>query len=924
MDIYLTVSDRENSQPIYRGTISLKGSAVNDRPELSNIDLLQGAVQYQPYTITYEQLLAASDVEDIDSNTITFNITQLNSGSLSKNGQPVTIGETLALGEELTWTSHSADATVPAFTVQANDGESVSRQEVAVNVSVAKTSPQKVGDELQVNTYTEQGQKEPSITGLADGGYLVTWQSNEQDGSDWGIYGQRYDSKDNPVGDEFLINTYTNTNQVRPSVASLSDGGFVVSWESYEQDGDVEGIFAQQYNRDGNPVGNEFPVHTQTRSLQRRPAIASLTDGGYVITWQSYYVDGNGEAIVGQRYDGEGNPIGSNFQVNTYTESGQVISSATGLENGGFVVTWLSTNQDGDSWGIYGQMYDREGNPVGNEFQVNTYTDSTQGYPSVTNLSDGGFVVTWYSNGQDGSGSGIYGQKYDSAGNLVGNEFQINTYTTGSQSFPSVSSLPNGGFVVTWQSNGQDGDSLGIYGQAFDSKGNFLGGEFPVNNYTAGIQTLPEVATLSNGDFVITWQSEQQDGSEEGIYLQRFTVASPQIPDNSWVNQLGTASPDEAYGVTVDQAGNVYLAGTTQASLDGNTNASGIDATNQADPFLTKYDASGNKLWTIQPGTTGFDYFTDIALDQAGNVYTVGYDDGAGAVLGDIKLAKYDSNGQEIFNKLFRGNNLEWSRDIAIDKSGNIYIAGVAIGDNDQALVAKFDSDGELTWQREFGTDQDESARSVIVDEVGNVYVAGTTTGSLDGNTNAGETDVFLTKFSNVGEQLWTQQLGTPEVDGGSIQFRKDVHLARDGEGSIYLAGTTEGDLNGNTNAGRQDAFVVKFDDQGQEIWTRQLGTANDDKAWGITVDDQDVINLTGETVGSLNNQPALGKEDVFVVSFDKNGNQLQTQLLGTPESDKVNDIFIDRSNNIYLAGRTTGSLGGDHSGDRDAWVAKN
>ena len=126
-------------------------------------------------------------------------------------------------------------------------------------------------------------------------------------------------------------------------------------------------------------------------------------------------------------------PVGSEFRANTYTSSDQIFSSVTALNDGGFVVTWSSDGQDGSGYGIYGQRYAADGTPVGSEFRANTYTTSDQIYSSVTALNDGGFVVTWSSFGQDGSGWGIYGQRYAADGTPVGGEFRANTYTSSDQ-----------------------------------------------------------------------------------------------------------------------------------------------------------------------------------------------------------------------------------------------------------------------------------------------------------------------------------------------------------------------------------------------------------------------------------------------------------------------------------------------------------
>jgi hypothetical protein len=160
--------------------------------------------------------------------------------------------------------------------------------------------------------------------------------------------------------------------------------------------------------------------------------------------------------------------------VNTWTTGSQRFPSIASLSNGGFVVVWDSWGQDGSGWGVYGQRFDANGNKVGSEFQVNTWTTNNQGIPSIASLSNGGFVVVWQSDGQDGSGWGVYGQRFDSNGNKVGSEFQVNTWTTDDQLEPSITSLPNGGFVVVWQSGcvvkgctPQDGSGWGVFGRIF-------------------------------------------------------------------------------------------------------------------------------------------------------------------------------------------------------------------------------------------------------------------------------------------------------------------------------------------------------------------------------------------------------------------------------------------------------------------------
>jgi hypothetical protein len=213
--------------------------------------------------------------------------------------------------------------------------------------------------------------------------------------------------------------------------------------------------------------------------------------------------------------------LAAEYQVNTYTTGDQRAPSVAMDASGNFVIAWMSFGQDGDSGGIYAQRYDSDGNSVGPEFKVNTYTTNDQGYPSVAMDADGNFVIAWHSRGQDGSGLGVYAQRYDSAGNPVGTEFRVNTVTTNDQYYPSVAMNLSGNFVIAWYFNPQLGiNDYDIHAQLYDSAGNPVGTEFRVNTYTYDWQRMPSVAMDASGNFVIAWMSFGQDGDNEGIYAQ--------------------------------------------------------------------------------------------------------------------------------------------------------------------------------------------------------------------------------------------------------------------------------------------------------------------------------------------------------------------------------------------------------------------
>ncbi len=375
--------------------------------------------------------------------------------------------------------------------------------------------------EFQVNTSTAAAQNLSSISALVDGGFVVTWSSEA--GVD-GIFGQRYAASGAKVGAEFKISTAATQPDSDSNVALLAEGGFVVAWESYNTGGDTDwGVMAQRYNADGTAAGSNFRINSTTASTQYMPSIAGLNDGGFIATWE------NGATVSKQRYNADGTKSGIESAVNLTADSGSPSPSVTSLVDGGYVVTWKGWNGQ-YGYAIKGQRYAATGAKQGGEFEINT--DKTEYYhesPSITALYDGGFVVTWQSNNQDGANYGIYGQRFDLNGAEVGAEFQINTKTAGEQSNPSATTLADGGFVVTWQSAGQDGDGFGVYGQRFDAAGVAVGVEFRVNTYITNGQSNASVTALNDGGFVVSWDSVGQDGAGSGIFAQRFDAAGNKI-----------------------------------------------------------------------------------------------------------------------------------------------------------------------------------------------------------------------------------------------------------------------------------------------------------------------------------------------------------------------------------------------------------
>jgi hypothetical protein len=421
---------------------------------------------------------------------------------------------------------------------------------------------QAVGSEFQINTYTTSSQRTlltfggHLIASDTDGNFVIVWNSHGQDGSAYGIFGQRYDSAGESLGSEFRVNSFTSYDQTHPSVAAAADGDFVVVWDSFHQDLSGWGVFGQRYDSAGGKLGSEFRVNSYTTNHQQYPSLASDASGNFVVVWSSYGQDGSTFGIFGQRYDSAGIALGPEFRVNSYTSNHQVGASVASDADGDFVVVWTSFFQDGSVDGIFGQRYDSGGEAQGDEFRVNTNTMGSQSAPSVASDTTGNFVVVWRSSSQDGDrGIGVLGQRYDSGGEAQGAEFHVNTYTTGSQTLPSVASDMSGNFLVAWESFPQDGSSYGVFGQLYDNAGVAQGGEFQINSHTTGNQQFPSLGATGTNQFVVAWESGGQDGSGYGVFGQRFnfggdaiTVVSPNTNVNwrigslqkiKWTHNLG-------------------------------------------------------------------------------------------------------------------------------------------------------------------------------------------------------------------------------------------------------------------------------------------------------------------------------------------------------------------------------------------------
>ncbi len=496
------------------------------------------------------------------------------------------------------------------------------------------------GGEIRVNTFTSAEQTTPAVAADPAGDHVVVWSSFGQDGSEYGVYAQRYNSAGVAQGIEFQVNTFTSHAQSDPVVAMDTAGDFVVAWRSYKQDGSDYGIYAQRFNALGSPQGGEFRVNTFTAGAQDTPAIAMDGNGDFVVAWASSGQDGSNYGVYAQRYNATGVAQGTEFLVNTFTTGVQDAPSVAMDSAGDFVVAWESFGQDGGGYGIYAQRYNANGTTSGGEFRVNTFTTGNQGSPAIAMDPNGDFVISWESLGQDGDSFGIFAQRFNSFGASLGSEFQANAFTTGPQSFPAVAMDSTGDFVVAWQSYAQDGSADGIFAQPYNSSGTAQGSPFQVNTFTTDVQDMAAVAMDANGDFAVAWESNLQDGSSFGIYAQHYQANRPPVIDpngtdpgtytNTWSligSPVTVVDPTlTAHGATITDPDDTNLASFT-ASIASPAAHDVLNATGQGNVTVT---GNGTNTLTFRP-TSGTATLADFQATLRTATYnnTTG-DEGAG------------------------------------------------------------------------------------------------------------------------------------------------------------------------------------------------------------------------------------------------------------------------------------------------------
>jgi hypothetical protein len=301
-----------------------------------------------------------------------------------------------------------------------------------------------LGTETQVNSFGAGDQSKAQVTALAGGGYVVTWETADtvQDGNGTAIKAQIFSSSGVAIGGEFLVNTAATANQQQPTIAGLADGSFVLVWQTTDSTADGAGwaLKAQRFSAAGSPLGSEFLANTTAFSSQNNADVAALQGGGYVVTWQSG--GSAGTPIIAQVFTDAGVKVGSEITVAS-SSIGSLESNVTAFASGGFAVTYyrggaifvriydanrialgpemymadgtapeIQSLSDGNfvlnyqtPLGSYGRVYSSSGVAISPEFLISDQADrGIEG--RLVALDNGSFAALW-TGGQSGVGTGL-------------------------------------------------------------------------------------------------------------------------------------------------------------------------------------------------------------------------------------------------------------------------------------------------------------------------------------------------------------------------------------------------------------------------------------------------------------------------------------------------------------------------------------
>lgn len=433
----------------------------------------------------------------------------------------------------------------------------------------------------------------------------------------------------------------------------------------------------------------------------------------------------------------------------------------------------------------------------------------------------------------------------------------------------------------------------------------------------ASPKRAPEAKAAPSGASLM---SEAGEGEEEGGG-EMYLLSSPTY---GWTREFGTTGSDIGFSV-VGGDDEAYVLGTAAGSIDGQTFLGG-----GTDFILRKYTSSGSLQWTRMWGSTSVEEACGV-YKFGTNIYASGnaqasVDGQSHAGSRDFCLTKYGSDGARLWVRMRGTSAHDYGRGVVVDSAGNVYFAGRVgaaldgesyLGGGDACLI-KYDAGGTWQWTRSWGSSGSETVFGAAIDGDDKIYVAGRTTGSFGGQTNAGNGDLFVSKFDTTGSRLWDRIFGTSGEEFVSLDDRGN-NVGADGCGYVSVVGSS-GSL-----GGPYDAYLRRLSASGATMWTAVWGSTNTEYATAVSVDAGGDLAVAGTTYGSFDGETYSGSQgELFLSRFAADGSRPWSRIWGSSVGDFGFGVDIDEDGNIYVTGSAGGSVDGQsHAGGNDIVLTK-
>ena len=669
-----------------------------------------------------------------------------------------------------------------AFVVAWEDGGGADGSDAGVFTRAFDAAGAPLGGEAQVHAWTTGDQQRPRLSRAPDGSLVAVWQGHGAGDLD-GVAARLLDSTGLPTGADLQLNQTAAGVQGRPVVSHGADGRFVVAWET--DDGSGSGIAAGQFAANGSPDGAELLVPVETALDQTWPTIDHGAEGGLVVAWQSYLQDGSADGVFARLLcddDGDGDGVCDALDVcplgdDALDDDGDGVADACDLcpgfddaedadgdgtpdgcdacpgeddaldedgdavPDGCDVCAFFDDAEDADVDGIPDgcDACPLEGGEpcvaVEEEHLVASHPTGRQIEPAVAAFGDGRFLVAWRqagSVGDDATGDSIQGRPFGPDPGFDGDQLQLNSITTGDELRPAAAPLPDGGAVLAWHataSSGDDSEATSVQVRRLDAGLVPLGADLQANTVTTLEQRRADVAAAADGSFVAVWESEDapDDPGSLGVRVRRFAPDGSPLGADFAVNAF-TSSDQAAARVAVHPDGSFVVVWQTDASV-GDDADTGV--------HRRRLDAAGTPLGgdlQVHSTTAGAQAAPDVAATPDGG-FVVTWESASSAGTDtdgtSIQARRFSSDGTAAGTELqvnaFTPGDQGDPR-LAVDGAGRFVVAW-AHGDGTSIRTRSFDADGaprgaEIPVATAPGGGEIVGSPAVAVDPAGDVLVA--------------------------------------------------------------------------------------------------------------------------------------------------------------------------------------------------------